>query len=71
MFSVKEKEMPNPKLPDNDRDMYRDDITLADVQKRFHDLLEIVNSEEASEEDRKKAKKRLDNLIDLYVEFFD
>ena len=71
MFSVKEKEMPNPKLPDNDRDMYRDDITLADVQKRFHDLLEIVNSEEASEEDRKKAKKRLDNLIDLYVEFLD
>jgi len=63
--------MPNPKLPDNDRDMYRDDITLADVQKRFHDLLEIVNSEEASEEDRKKAKKRLDNLIDLYVEFLD
>jgi hypothetical protein len=71
MFSVKEKEMPNPKLPENDRDLYGDDTTLADVKKRFHDLLEIANSEEASEEDRKKAKKRLDDLIDLYVEFLD
>jgi len=71
MFSVKEKEMPNPKLPENDRDLYRDDTTLADVEKRIHDLLEIANFKEASEEDRKNANKRLDDLLDLYVEFFD
>ena len=58
-------------LPENDDDLYGDDISLEDVQKRMEALRQVLINLQNSPEIREAAGKRLDDLVDLYVEFLD
>ena len=58
-------------LPENDDDLYGDDISLEDVQKRMEALRQVLINLQNSPEIREAAGKRMDDLVDLYVEFLD
>lgn len=58
-------------IPDNDDDMYEEDVTLEMVQERMNVLVKIYQDTSLPWDFRKKAGDRADALIDLLVEFLD
>lgn len=58
-------------VPRSDKDLYKEETTFEEFLKRWNKLMEIAHDESLPQKQRDQAWKRLEKLIDLYVEFID